>query len=180
MNYKNFTLIFLTFSLISFILSGCGYKPTSHYAKNEISGKVFVKLKVDIKNATNSVLAKDAVNEMVIGQFGAKLVNDETKANTVVNVSLGSVVYTTLKSDTQGFAQLYRTTVKVNLNYINKQNKLKRSVSVTGSYDYTVDDDSSVTDAKKEESVKIAATKALNDIFSQIAVQSFKKTKSKK
>ncbi len=36
------------FSLICLllILTGCGYKPTSYYAKNEISGNVFVKLLV--------------------------------------------------------------------------------------------------------------------------------------
>ncbi len=174
----------LTFLLLNFILltfTSCGYKPTSYYAKTEISGKVYVKLNIDISNAINSVMVKDAVNEMVVNQFGASLTNNKEIADTIVNVSLGSVSFTTLQSDSQGYAKLYRTSVKVSLSYLNKReddNKTK-SISVSGSYDYSVDSDSIITDAKKQESVKIAAQKALSDIFSNIAVQSFKKREKK-
>ena len=180
MNYKKFTLLFLTFIFSIFILTGCGYKPTSHYAKNEISGKVFVKLNVNIDNATNSVLVKDAVNEMVVNQFGASLTNNESKANTIMDVSLSSVGFTTLQSDSQGYAQLYRTNVEISLSYLNVDLNESKSLSVSGSYDYSVDADSVITDAKKQESVKVAAQKALTEIFSKIAVQSFKKDEEDK
>ena len=156
-------------------MNGCGYKPTSHYAKNEISGKIFVKLNVNIDNATNSVLVKDAVNEMVVNQFGASLTNNKNKADTIINVSLSSVDFVTLQSDNQGYAQLYRTTVGINLNYLNKDLNQTKFLSVSGSYDYSVDADSVITDAKKDESIKVASQKALTEIFSKIAVQSFKK-----
>ena len=166
--------------LALFIFIGCGYKPTSHYAKHEIDGNVYVKLNVDINNATNSVLVKDAVNEMVVNQFGASLTSNKKVANTIMNVSLGSVSFSTLQSDNQGYAQLYRTSVNVNVNYINKDKNITKSLSVNGTYDYSVDSDSIITDAKKQESVKVAAQKALSEIFSKIAVQSLKKKKKVK
>ncbi len=167
--------LLLTVGFSFFTLAGCGYKPTSHYAKYEISGKVYVKLNVDINNATNSVLVKDAVNEMIISQFGASLTNDKTQADTIMNVSLGSVSFATLQSDNEGYAKLYRTTVSVNLSYHNIKTDIEKSIGVSGSYDYAVDADSLITDAKKTESVKVAVQKALSGIFSSIAVQSFKK-----
>jgi len=167
-------LIFITFILVV-IFNGCGYKPTSYYAKHEISGKVYVKLKVDINNATNSVLAKDAVNEMVISQFGASLVDDESKADTIISVSFNSVSTTQLQSDNQDNAKLYRVTVSINLTYKNVKTNITKSLTVSDSYDYSVDIDSTVTDTKKLESIKIASNKALNDIFSQIAIKSFGK-----
>lgn len=177
MNLKFNVLSVFTFILIFSIFTGCGYKPTSHYAKHEISGHVFVKLNVDIDNATNSVLVKDAVNEMVVNQFGASLTNNKNIADTIINVSLGSVSFATLQDDNQGYAKLYRTTVSISLNYLHKgeEKDTKKSISVSGTYDYSVDSDSLITDAKKQESVKVAAQKALSEIFSKIAVQSFKK-----
>ncbi len=172
---KRLLLLFFIFHFSFFIFSGCGYKPTSHYAKHEINGKVYVKLNVDIDNATNSVLVKDAVNEMIINQFGASLTSNENIANTIMDVSLGSVSHATLQSDSQGYAKLYRTSVSISLNYHNKDANVTKSISVSGSYDYSVDEDSLITDAKKKESVKVAAQKALSEVFSTIAVQSFKK-----
>lgn len=171
---------FILLSLILFLFTACGYKPTSYYAKNEIAGKVFVKLNVDIHNATNSVFIKDAVNEMVVNQFGATLTNNKKIANTLINVSLGDVAFSALQYDSRGYVKLYRTTIIINLNYFyeNNEDKMKsRTLSVSGSYDYSVDDDSLITEAKKQESVKIAAQRALDEIFSKIAIESFKDDK---
>ena len=168
---------FIFLSLVLFLFTACGYKPTSYYAKNEIAGKVFVKLNVDIRNATNSVFIKDAVNEMVVNQFGATLTNNKEIANTLINISLGDVSFSALQYDSRGYVKLYRTTISINLHYSYKNNEDKmtsRTLSVNGSYDYSVDDDSLITEAKKQESVKIAAQRALDEIFSKIAIKSFK------
>jgi len=162
-------------SFIILFLSACGYKPTSYYSKNEISGYVFVKLIIDIDNTTNSVLVKDAVNEMIVNEFGAKLTYDKSKANTIMDVALGDVTYATLQSDNSGFAKLYRTNVDINLKYKNIATNISKSLNVSGSYDYSVDADSVITESKKLESVKIASQKALSNIFSKIAVRSFEK-----
>ncbi len=180
MNFRFVLLILSAIIYSSLFMTGCGYKPTSHYAKDEISGKVYVTLNVDINNATNSVLVKDSVNDMIISQFGATLTYDKNQADTIVDVSLGSVSFVSLQSDDEGYAKLYRTTISVNLTYHNIKKDIKKSLSVTGSYDYAIDSDSLITDAKKTESVSIAVQKALDEVFSQIAVQSFKKENIKK
>lgn len=175
---KIFTL-FIAFVIVIITFGGCGYKPTSYYATNEINGKVYVKLNVNMNNADNSVLIKDAVNEMVVQQFGSSLIGDKSKANTLIDVSLSSVSFTTLQSDNQGYAKLYRTSVSIGLNYHNIDTNKTKSLTVSGSYDYSVDINSVITDAKKDESIKIAAQKALTDIFSIIAVESFRHDEKK-
>jgi len=188
---KIFTL-FIAFVIVVVTFSGCGYKPTSYYAKNEINGKVYVKLNVNMNNADNSVLIKDAVNEMVVQQFKSSLTGDKSRANTLIDVSLSSVSFTTLQSDNQGYAKLYRTTVSIGLKYHNIDTNKTKSLSVSGSYDYSVDidiydinntlirkGDSVITDAKKDESIKIAAQKVLTEIFSIIAVESFRHDEKK-
>jgi len=164
--------------LFSFFLSialfiGCGYKPSSYYAKDAISGDVYVDLVVDIDNVQNSVYVKDAMNEMVLNQFKASLTNDKELADTIVVVSLSSVSHTAMSTDEYGYAKSYRTTVVVSVTY-NKRNEEKKTLTVTDYYDYSVDTDSIITDQKKQTAVKIAAAKALSNLFSKIAVNSMK------
>ena len=167
---KSFIYLFLV--IVLFV--GCGYKPSSHYAKTEIVGKVYVDLIVDIDNAQNSVYVKDAMNEMILNQFDSLLTNDKKLADTYVSVSLSSVSHKSISSDTDGYAKSYRTTVNIKMTYKQKDKKLK-TVNVSDYYDYTVDSDSVITDQKKKVAVKIASTKALSNIFSKIAIQSMKK-----
>jgi hypothetical protein len=155
---------------------GCGYKPSSYYAKNAISGLVYVDVKIDIDNAQNSVLVKDAMNEIIINQFDAKLTHDKIKADTLVFVTLSDIKHIALISDNEGYIKTYRTTIAIAVDY-KKQNSNNISLLVSNYYDYSVSADSTITEQKKQEAVKIAATKALSDIFSKIAIRTLKGTK---
>ena len=164
---KYFVYVYL--SAILFV--GCGYKPSSSYAKMEIVGNVYVDLKIDIDNSQNSVLVKDAMNEMVLNQFNANLTNNKKDADTFIVVGLSNVRHTSISTDDDGYISSYRTTVNITMSY-NKLNEKIKTLSVSDYYDYSVDSDSIVTDQKKKVAVKIASTKALGNIFSKIAVQS--------
>ena len=166
---KSFLYLFLTV----FLFIGCGYKPSSTYAKTAIEGNVYVDLKIDIDNSQNSVLVKDAMNEMVLNEFNASLTNNKKDADTFVLVELSSVSHSSISTGDDGYAKSYRTTVSIKMSY-NKLNEEIKTVSVSDYYDYTVDSDSIVTDQKKKVAVKIASTKALSNIFSKIAIQSMK------
>lgn len=170
---RKLLLSIITFGFFILLFQGCGYKPTSHYTKDEIKGKVYVAIKIDINNTINSILIKDTVSEMIVHKFAASLTNDIKQADTIINISLGSILFDSLQSDTEGYAKLYRTSLTINLNYQNIIKKTSKNVKLQGSYDYYINSDSLITDAKKTESLKIAATEALNDFFSSIAIQSF-------
>jgi len=173
MNVRYFFTLFLAFNFSLLILSGCGYKPTSYYAKNEISGKVYVTLQMDIENTQNSVLVKDAMNEMILNRFNAQLTDNKHEADTLVFVKLASVSHSVMASDNEGYAKTYRANVTILVTY-EKKGELKKHISVSNYYDYNVKSNSLVSDQQKQEAVKNAATKALSDLFSKIAVNSFK------
>lgn len=170
---KYFFTSFLLLNTIVFNFSGCGYKPTTYYAKNEISGKVFVDLQMDIDNSQNSVLVKDAMNEMVLNRFNAQLTQNKNEADTYVLVKLGNVSHSVLASDNEGYAKTYRADVTITVMY-QKVGEKAKNISVSNYYDYNVETNSLVSDQQKQEAVKNAATKALSDLFSKIAVNSFK------
>ena len=169
---KLYTIYFSIFIL--FI--GCGYKPTTHYASNEIVGKVFVDSKINIKSSENSIIIKDAMNNMVINRFNGTLVNKASEADTIVIVTLSSASNSAISTDNEGYVKAYRMTVSINIQYKKTAStEGYKSISVSNYYDYSVDADSVVTDRKKEEAKKLASINALSDIFSKIAVKSFQK-----
>lgn len=159
--------------LISVLFLGCGYKPSSYYAKDAIVGNVFVSLTVDIENTQSSVYVKDAMNEMILNQFKARLTDNKEKADTFVTVALADVSHTAISSDDDGYAQSYRTTVNISVSY-NKKDEAVKTLNLSDYYDYSADSDTSLTDQKKNIAAKIASTKALSNLFSKIAVNSMK------
>lgn len=166
----------LLFSFIlAFVLSGCGYKPSSVYAKKEINGNVFVDLFIDYKDPKNAVLIKDAMNEILVHRLGSNLVYDKSLADTIIDLKLGSVSMSEIQYDTQGYVKLYKATVSIAVGYKNKEKSNKFSVS--GTYDFSIDGGGTITDTKRFEAIKNASSKALEEVLSKIAVASFKKDK---
>ena len=49
-----------------------------------------------------------------------------------------------------------------------------QTFTLSNYYDFTVDNDSTITQSKKDEAISIAISKALTNIFSKIAVNSHK------
>lgn len=169
--------------LIAFILSafftGCGYRPASHYAKKEIAGKIYVNLEVNLSDPKNSVLIKDALNELLVNKLNAKLVHTEEEADTLMNISLGSVGLSEQSYGDDGYAKLYRAGVSIAVDY-QKKGKSKQSLSVSGYYDFSIDDGSStISETKRFEAIKTASSKALDEVISKLAVQTFKKNAKK-
>lgn len=178
-NIKKVLFVLFTLSICFFTISGCGYKPTTHYAKKELSGKVFVKLLIDLKDPRNSVLIKDAMNQLLIQKLDSKLVYDEAQADTIMNIKINSVSMTTLQYDSSGYNSLYRAKVIINVKYNKKAENISRNFTVSGENDFSVDssddDDDTITDTKRYDAIKSASDDALDEVLSKIAVASFKK-----
>jgi len=173
--FRKVLFVLFTFTLTAVILTGCGYKPSSHYAKKELSGKVFVKLFIDLKDPRNAVLIKDSINQLIVQKLESKLVYDEALADTVMSVKINSVSMKELQYDEAGYNKLYRATVSVGVSYVRKADNKRASFSVSGENDFSIDDGTTITDTKRFEAIKNASDDALNEVLSQIAVQSFRK-----
>jgi hypothetical protein len=113
------------------------------------------------------------MNEMVLNRFNAQLTQNKNEADTYVLVKLGNVSHSVLASDNEGYAKTYRADVTITVKY-QKVGEKAKNISVSNYYDYNVETNSLVSDQQKQEAVKNAATKALSDLFSKIAVNSFK------
>ena len=171
---KKVLFVLFTFA-ISFSFLGCGYKPATYYAKEEISGKVFVKVSIDLEDPQNSVIIKDSINKMLIQKLDVQLVDKESLADTVMYVKVNSVSMQALQYDASGYNKLYRAVVTLNISYLKKSENKRKSFSVDGEYDFSVDNGTSINDTQRYQAIVQAADKALEEVLSKIAVLSFKK-----
>lgn len=165
-------IIFIGLISLSFV--SCAYKPSSYYAKKEMEGNVFVKLKVGLEDPKNSVLIKDAVNKILIQKLDSKMVNDPNNADVMMNLAINTVRITTLQYDKTGYNKLYKATVVIKVDYFRKDNEIKKSFTVEGEHDFSVDDGRKITEEKRFDAITYASNKAVDEILSRIAVSSFK------
>lgn len=164
--------ILLSCFLILFI-TACGYKPSNHYVKEQLKGNIFVNLIVDLEDPRNAVLIKDAMSEILVHRLDSKIVYDRALADTIMDVKLNSVKMRVLQDDDQGYNKLYNAIVKIYVNYDNGIEK--KSFNVAGDYDFSVDAGTTITDTRRFEAIKNAASEALEEVISKIAINSFKK-----
>jgi hypothetical protein len=169
------TLLFFVFTIsIAFFINACGYKPSTYYAKKEMEGNVFVKLDVSLEDPRNSVLVKDAVNKILLQKLDSKIVNDRNRADVIMNLGINSVSITTLQYDEEGYNKLYKAEVVIKVEYFRKDNGIKKSFTVDGEYDFSIDIGTTLTDSNRFDAISNASTKAVDEILSKIAVASFK------
>jgi uncharacterized lipoprotein YehR (DUF1307 family) len=168
-------MLFVVFTfVISFSLVSCGYKPSSYYAKKEMEGNVFVKQIVSLTDPQNSVIVKDEMNKLLIQKLGSNLVNSEENADVVMELAINSISIQTLSYTTSGYNKLYNASVIIGVKYFRKDNGIRKSFTVDGEYDFSVDNGESITETKRYNAITKAAQKAFDEVLSKIAVSSFK------
>ena len=171
---KKVLFVLFTF-IISFSFLGCGYKPSSYYAKEELSGNVFINVLVNLEDPKNTVLVKDSINQILIQKLDSQLVTKESLADVVMNLSVNSVQMDVLQYDTSGYNKLYKATIRIKIAYFKKSENKRRTFDLEGEYDFSIDNGTTISDSQRFEAIKAASDKALEEFISKVAVSAHKK-----
>ncbi len=150
------------------LLAGCGYQPASHYAKKVVGESVSTEVVISAGDPQNTVIIKDAVDTAVITKFRTSLVS-KNESKTHLRISIGSVSFSPLRYDTDGYVITYRTTVAMSITRITDANQ---SYHVTrGTYDFDIEPNAIISDQARFEAIRQGAQKALDAFVAQIAAQ---------
>lgn len=167
--------LLLSFSVI-LLLTACGYRPSSHYAKEQLQGKIFVNLSIDLEDPRNAVLIKDAMNEIIVHRLDSEIVYKRSLADTVMDIKLKSVSMNVIQDDELGYNKLYNAVVTIEVKYTTAEKS--ETFNVRGDTDFSVSNGTTTIDSTKRfNAIREASSKALEEVISKIAVNSFKKTK---
>ena len=166
------TLFIIHFSLFIF-LTGCGYKPSSHYAKQVMGETVSTEVLISMEDPENTVIIKDAIDSAVIMRFKSSL-RDRGSAQTHLRISLKSVLFSPLQYDQNGYVIAYRTTI--NLGIIRKTNGTSKTYAVKGTHDFAIEAQAIISDQARFEAIQSGAGKAVDSFIALIAAEGTRAT----
>ncbi len=147
---------------------GCGYRPITAYTNKIFTDKIYTEVEVYLRDPENAVLVKDAMNEAVVSRFGAKISKKE-EATTRLWIRFKSVSFSPIQYDANGYAVYYRANVNLSVRYLSA--KSSGTESVNGFYDFPIEPNAVISDAKRFEAIRFGAQKALDAFISRMAVR---------
>lgn len=151
------------------LLSGCGYKPASYYAKHALGNKIYAEVTISRQDPRNSVLIKDAVNEAVVSRFSGKLVAKE-QADSILHVKIDSIAFSPTVYDKYGYVVAYKALITLGISYEDETKKVQK-LTATGEYDFSIESNSVVSDNNRFDAIRYASEDALDEFVSKIAIK---------
>jgi hypothetical protein len=159
---------FLFWLISLFLFAGCGYSPASHYAKNIVGESVSSEVVISMEDPQNTVIIKDAVDMAIITKFRTALVS-KNSAKTHLKFSIGSVGFSPLRYDINGYVITYRTTVLMSVEKISQDTQ--EHYRVSGVYDFNIEPTAIISDQARFEAIRQSSQKAIDSFIAQIAAQ---------
>lgn len=168
MNLHPHALRLIIFPLMMIMLSACGYKPSSKYARNVLGDKISTTVVISSQDPENTVVIKDAVDTALVEIFHTSL-TDAKYADTHLRISLNTPVYTPIQYNSDGFVIAYRATIVLNISRQTKDTK-KNYVS-KGTYDFSVLPNAVFTDQERFDAIKFGSAKAIRSFIAQVSAE---------
>lgn len=149
-------------------LSGCGYLPSSKFAREVVGERVSTQVIISSTDPQNSVLIKDAVDSAVIKSFQTSL-SDKAHSTTHLVIMLQNVTYTPLEYDTNGYIIGYRTVVYLKIT--STHDDVVKQYDVSGNYDFSIEANAIISDQIRFEAIQNGATKAISSFVAKVSAQ---------
>lgn len=155
--------------LVSLLLfAGCGYKPSSKFARESVGESVSTSVVISAMDPENTVIIKDAVDSAIIEIFRTSLTT-QNKSSTHLELSMSAPSYAPIQYNSNGYVVAYRMTI--NLSITKTHNGLSKVYSARGTYDFSVEPNAVVTDQQRFDAIRQSASKAIASFVAQIAAE---------
>ena len=153
---------------VMIIGAGCGYKPSSHYAKQVMGETVSTEVVISMEDPENTVIIKDAVDSAVIMRFKASL-RERNEAQTHLNIRLESVSFSPLQYDLNGYVVAYRTTIRLNITRTTQ--KRSKRYNVSGIHDFAIEPQAIISDQARFDAIESGALKAIDSFIAMVSAE---------
>lgn len=165
---KKYSVSNLLFVVIGFfLLSACGYKPSSHAISNIFEDAVYVEVIVDKVEPENAPAIKDELNRMVYTRFKGHIVPKE-QAKSRLRVTYGGSTFSPLTYE-KGYITRYRTNVKVKFDMETKQGKMSKTIRAVHEADIQASSLQSAT--LRTEAIGKGVRKALDEFLAYVSAK---------
>lgn len=156
------------FIIAVIMFAGCGYTSGAHYAQSVVGNSVSTEVLISMEDPQNTVIIKDAIDTAVITKFRTSLTS-KNASQTHLKIQIGSVTFSALRYDTNGYVTTYRTTVKMNIDRMTQDKK--RSYVTSGMYDFDIKPNAIISDQARFNAISVSAQKAIDAFIATVAAE---------
>lgn len=149
-------------------LSGCGYTPSSKFARAVLGEKISTSITISALDPENTVIIKDAVDEAIIEVFHAAL-RGRDESDTHLDISISNPSYSPIVYDKDGFVIGYKMSLSLVIS--RHHSGVTKVYSLSGTYDFSVSPNAVVTDQERFEAIKFSATKAIRSFVAKVSAE---------
>ena len=162
---------FIILSIIISLLSACGYKPSSKYAREVLGKRISTDVVISAQDPENTVVIKDAVDTALVEVFHTSLTTYDF-ADTHLVITLNPPTYTPIQYNADGFVIAYRATITLGITRESKN--IKKHYSAQGTYDFAVSPNAVLTDQERFDAIKFGSAKAISSFIAQVSAEGSK------
>jgi len=154
--------------ILVLIISGCGYTPSSKFAREVMGEKISTSIHISAQDPENTVIIKDAVDEAIIEVFHASL-RSRDESDTHLDISISDPSYSPIVFDKDGFIIGYK--MSLSLSILRHHSGVTKHYLLNGTYDFTVSPNAVVTDQERFEAIKYSAAKAIRSFVAKVSAE---------
>jgi hypothetical protein len=163
---KSVLKFWMTVSVV-FLVSACGYKPSSHMIQNVFSDTVYVEVMVDRAEPENAPYLKDEMNRLIYTRFKGRVVSKE-EAQSQIRLSYAGSTFTPLAYK-DGYVTRYRANIRVKFDMVNKEGKVTKTISSIVESD--IQESSLTSSALRTEAIRRGLEKALDEFLAYVSAK---------
>jgi len=144
-----------------FIITACGYKPSSHMISNIFSDNVYVEVVIDRVEPENAPYIKDEMNRLVYTRFKGHLV-PKAQSESQIRIDYKGSSFTPLAYE-DGYVVRYRANIRVKFDMATKQGKLSKTI--VSIFESDIEKSSLTSSALRTEAIRKGLEKSLNEFL---------------
>lgn len=160
-----------------FMITACGYKPSSVFIKKIFNDTVYVEVEVDRAEPENAPFVKDEMNRLVYTRFKGKVVTEDI-AESQIKISYRGSRFDPISRNQDGYVTRYRVHIRVKFEMITKNGKFKKSISAR--HEANIQASSLLSSTLRTEAIRKGLEKALDQFLAYVSVKGALKKKKKK
>ena len=158
-----------------FLLSACGYKPSSHFIQNVFSDSVYVEVVIDRVEPENAPYVKDEMNRLVYTRFKGHIVPKE-QAESQIRIEYRGSTFTPLTYE-DGYVVRYRANIRVKFDMVTKRGKASKTI--VSIFESDIEKSSISSSALRTEAIRKGLEKALNEFLAYASAKGVLSAESK-
>jgi len=151
--------------ILTILLSGCGYRPSSHFTPKTIGQKVYTEVDISLSDPQNAVLLKDALHKALYSRFKSR-VTTKREADSMIKVIYQSLKFIPLQYDRNGYVVYYQALISLQFQFTKGDKKEERVI--IGRYEFPIRPSAIISTSLRFQAIERGSMRALDEFIAYL------------